>query len=300
MEHWKHDLRILGDDLDRHRFPDVHDGGIVRPGNSAVLRFSGQERDDVTRQFERRSSTGSWKRPEGRKGSANSSPSFIGTGFAEHDEEKFSEFYRSELVELRRAYPRAKDWWHPDGFWLLVDGRILGSLQRTVTFVFCMSLFPPHAYQCWAFWDNSRWIGPRHTNFPNGSICAFEPLDGTWLPGDPLVDLFDLYSVWAMRHLHLEIFGRWPGSQSIPSIFERIVEVGPDEFCGCDREPPRRYKDCCFERDRACNQVALAVHFLIHTGGGSRRPPDTVVRFAQRRDDPPTLSEIDLRAVPAA
>ena len=57
--------------------------------------------------------------------------------------------------------------------------------------------------------------------------------------------LVHLYTVWALRHLYLEEFKRWPGRQFSAHPFYSLAEFKDDEFCGCDAEPPQRYGECC-------------------------------------------------------
>jgi hypothetical protein len=89
------------------------------------------------------------------------------------------------------------------GFWMYTESALLPELGRTVSYLTGVST-DRHFVKSWAFYSSAVgvfWIGPRHTNFPDGSICAFEPRDGTWCFGDSLVELLDLYTVWAIRHI---------------------------------------------------------------------------------------------------
>jgi hypothetical protein len=89
--------------------------------------------------------------------------------------------------------------------------------------------------------------------------------------GDSFVTLLDIYSLWAIRHLHLEILGRWPGRQKARWPFERIIETRPDELCGCGSM--ERYADCCRQADLHSDFNALRYEFLRDTQGGTRKPP---------------------------
>lgn len=146
----------------------------------------------------------------------------------------------------------------------------------------------------WAFWADPMslpvWIGPRHTNFGDGSICAFEPADGTWAFGDGLVDILDIYTVWALRHLHLRHTARWPGPQSVHRPYERLLEIRPEERCGCPA-PQGTYGECCRPRDLARNRIADAVDFAIFSRWEIRRPPPEVVRFMSLPDNDTSLLE---------
>jgi hypothetical protein len=146
--------------------------------------------------------------------------------------------------------------------------------------------------RAWGFWCEGgagvRWIGPRHTNYPDGSICAFDGEDRTWAFGDSLVTLADLYSVWAVRHLYLDHFGRWPGPQSSSHPYERLTEHRDDEHCSCGRSG-RRYGECCQPADLQLNRCALAIDFLGWIEFSERTPPQSVVRLALEQSNPPPL-----------
>ena len=135
------------------------------------------------------------------------------------------------------------------------------------------------------------WIGPRHTNYPDGSICAYEPSDGTWSFGNPLVELFDLYSVWALRHLHLRTFGRWPGPQAVHRPYERLLELNPEEHCGCGSQA-RTYAECCRPEDFDGDRIRDAVDFMFWSGGTLRAPPLAVVDFAAGQGGLERLNEL--------
>jgi hypothetical protein len=179
--------------------------------------------------------------------------------------------------------------------WLLTDSSVVDGLKPAATFLTAIS-WPAFAVKSWGFWRDSpfsvRWIGPRHTNFPDGSICAFDPTDWTWVFGDSLVSLLDLYSVWALRHLHLQMFNRWPGPQSVFHPYERRVEFQPDEHCGCGSG--RAYGLCCASHDAARKPLPDAVSFSVLFAGGLREPP-TFAQVALHLQAPPTLSTLRWR-----
>jgi hypothetical protein len=134
------------------------------------------------------------------------------------------------------------------GMWLRIESAVLNGLDRTATFLVALPFDAETFPRAWGFWriaGEYRWIGRRHTNFTDGSVCAFVPTSGAWRPGDSLVQLIDLYSVWALRHLHLEEVGHWPGGQFSPHPFYSLVEFAPNELCGCElHDPPLPYGDC--------------------------------------------------------
>jgi hypothetical protein len=191
---------------------------------------------------------------------------------------------------LQEQYPDAQLARQDDGIWLLTKSRLLPDLRQHAIFLTGIS-FPGRNVRSWAFWGDPiafpEWIGPRHTNFPDGSACAFEPQDGTWKFGDPLVQLLDLYTLWAVRHLYLTQFGRWPGYQSVHFPGERILELRADEHCGC-ANGAKLYGMCCMPLDRARNQIAERLSFFRQTGG-RRQPPESVLDYVRFQKAPPDL-----------
>jgi hypothetical protein len=184
-------------------------------------------------------------------------------------------------------------WMQDKGMWLLVPSRLLSGLRQHALFLVGVS-YGGAAVRSWAFWRDPvvrlAWIGPRHTNYPDGSICAYEPSDDTWIYGDPLVELLDLYSVWAVRHLHLLSFARWPGAQAVHRPYERLLEINAEEHCGCGG--PASYAECCRPADSASDRIRDAVDFMFWSGGASRSPPRAVVDFAARQGGLDSLNEL--------
>lgn len=287
----------IGHQLDRNVFPVVTNGGFVLPSESADSpQALGKEyhHESATRprtQCEPRT-LDAWRRPS--TGSATSArgpwPAGEATSLVCGDVGSADE---DALTTVVGAYPDTRAWKQEEGSWLLVESSLLPKLDRRATFLLAISE-AKRAVRSWAFWwipaIGANWIGPRHTNFPDGSICAFDPLDGTWAFGDPLVELLDLYSVWAMRHLHLEVFGRWPGPQSVAHAYERMLEVRDDEYCGCNHFD-RLYAHCCEAHDRRRSVIAEAVQFGFFSNWAIRQPPLAILRFISGGGQPPKISE---------
>lgn len=286
-------LREIGLQLDQGLFPVVKDGGLVVPSGSGIpIRSLGQEQCNGYTEGSRRPSAGSRKRPSGREGKASGSrapgaaaPLIVAA---------VGSRYEAELDDVKEAYPGAKLWHQGGGFWLLTESRLLAAeLEQNAIFLTVFSL--EHlAARSWGFWraplpSTYTWIGPRHTNYPDGSVCAFTPQDETWIFGDRIVPLLDLYSVWAVRQLHLKIFGRWPGSQFVPERFERLVELRQDEMCGCGH-PTGAYGQCCRPHDLAECRVKDGITYQLQLG--ARQPPPAVSRFVQELGEPPSLESI--------
>jgi hypothetical protein len=209
------------------------------------------------------------------------------------------------VIGLREAYRTLETFPDDDGIWLLAKSSIISGLAREATFLVAVPYRPGATPRAWGFWvaaGKHTWIGPRHTNFGDGSICAFSLDEGAWSEGGDLRTLFDLYTVWALRHLHLEVLGRWPGKQYSLGVdprvqaYYRIRENKPHELCGCGSET-WRYAECCMTFDRQLDEVELMVHFLRLTPGGfnNRRPPTSVVAFIEGRSGLPRIANVPLQ-----
>lgn len=295
-------LRILGEigrQIDRNRLPLVYDGGFVLPGKSRVgTSTSGKETGNASeptwkagtrQQGSSRpwSQSRTWPRSPARSRTTGTTAPVI--------DPSLQEKYEDELDALGGAYPNARIWHQTNGMWLLTNSTLVSGLSKTATFLTAIPFYRQARPKSWGFWTtpiSSKWIGPRHTNFPDGSICAFEPTDGTWNPGDSIINLLDIYSVWAVRHLHLEAFGRWPGFQSVPFAYERITEFRDDEFCGCGNSD-KLYAECCKESDLAHNQKELRDEFWKIVGPlGLREPPKQITDFISTKSNPPHLEDL--------
>jgi hypothetical protein len=277
-------IQRLGADLDRGQFPVVFDGGYVSPGIPQVITSTGLENCNAESSSPETSISSAEGPPTGSPGTA-----------APVERPGFRSQYEAELGSVANAYPDSRGWSEEAGMWLRTESAVLPSLQKTATFLTAFS-WPHMKIKSWAAWRKSaievQWIGPRHTNFPDGSICAFEPGDigMGWSIGDPLVQLIDLYTVWALRHLHLELLGRWPGPQSVVHPFERRTEFQAGELCGCGTT--RRYEDCCRQKDARRQPLADAVSFAVRFAGGTRSPPRAVLQALCNGARPPTVSSL--------
>lgn len=285
-------LDDIGRQLDRNVFPVVKNGGIVLPSETAVIPLDmGKEKEDG-RERQRGSESRSRKRATRGEGEAGGSrPAGCTSSLISTD---LRAAYESQLGEVLEAYPSTKVWHQSDGLWLLVESCVLEGLSYKALFLICIPFHHTSMVRAWAYWgiplSEPTWIGPRHTNYPDGSICAFEPKDGTWAAGNSIVKLLDIYTLWALRHLHLNEFGKWPGYQSVHHPYERLTEIKKNEYCGCDSSN-KKYVDCCYERDKERNMVADAVGFIIATGG-IRKPPRVISDFINNKISPPEISEI--------
>lgn len=283
-------LKQIGHQLDSDVFPRVHNGGFVRPLESVITSIRGEEAENE-RPRTRRSATQSrqWSEPgQGsscEQGERGSWPSGDASPLVRPD---IQQWYGEELSAVRNAYPKTLAWPLDEGMLLLVESALIHDLGRSALFLVVVPRDTQKRVVSWGFWGSlalpGSWIGPRHTNAPDGSICAFEIRDGTWQQGDSLVKLLDLYSLWATRHLHMEHYQRWPGYQSVQHAFERIVELRPDEYCGCSNSS-RLYRDCCQSKDQKTSQLTAAIRYA-NSGFGSRLPPAWVNDFLLHRRNP--------------
>ncbi|MBL3588493.1 MAG: hypothetical protein JMN24_01700 [gamma proteobacterium endosymbiont of Lamellibrachia anaximandri] len=185
--------------------------------------------------------------------------------------------------------------------WLRTESAVLPGLEKKATFLTVIPYSRIHIQKSWGFWTTpiyTQWIGPRHTNFPDGSVCAFDPKDGTWKLGDKLRDLLDIYTLWALRHEHLNLCGRWPGHQAVPHVYERITELKPDELCGCGKKD-LRYADCCQETDLTSPFIENFFRFMRFTQGSLQRsPPSEIVEMIKHHATPPPINNYVSSIVP--
>jgi hypothetical protein len=281
---------LLGSQLDQGIFPEVLDGGLlIAPSGSVVSYHPGAESNHVrTGPFPASSGT---PPPASTQGASN--PARASSEAAPVERTGVRTLYENEIEAVQVAYPGTRIWRDEEGMWLLSESAVVAGLERAATFLTAVC-WSESAVRAWGYWRDTivsvRWIGPRHTNYPDGSVCAFDPLDGTWRFGDPIVALLDLYTVWAFRHLHLEILHRWPGAQSVFHPYERRIEFDPSEICGCGSG--RTYGECCAPKDDARPIVPDAVSFMSHFMGGLRMPPARLAQVALNAAEPPPISTL--------
>ncbi len=283
-------VRTIGLGLDHQVFPKVANGGRVLPNTTASLPVDSRKENCHERE-ETGSAAGSRKGAAGRKRTAGGSrPSGAAAPVVRRSA---AADYDQVLTELAAAYPGSQVRVEEDGIWLIARSALVEGLDREAVFAVAIPFDLTARAQGWGFWSRgclafAQWIGPRHTNFPFGSICAFDERDDVWHTGDSPILLLDLYSVWAVRHLHLELFGRWPGAQSARWPFERLLECREDELCGCGALD-KTYSDCCLSTDLQRDTLRDAISFLSDTFGGHREPPREVVGFLNSQSDPPPM-----------
>lgn len=285
-------LREIGRQLDRSIFPQVKNGGIVTPIENAVpTSILGREQTNGKERKRRpetrpRAGTTRRQRQTSGYGSANQAAPIISSNLQAK--------YEAELETVHEAYPHTHVWHQEEGLWLLTESALLPGLWKKAIFLTGIPFDRTLTVRSWGFWfgapmSHPTWIGPRHTNY-DGSVCAFEQSDGTWVTGDSIVELLDLYTLWALRHHHLQSFGRWPGHQVVHLPFERTMELTEDEYCGCG-ESGKRYGECCREKDLARDQIADAAEFGFRYNS-LRKSPDAVMSFVRDQQEAPVLSDL--------
>ena len=293
-------LRQFGEALDHDRAVRVRNRGFVSFDN-ANPAIEVQETDDEQRQGPPGPAARSRQGSARRQGAAGR-PRKARPGSRVRS---LRAAYEKQLGELEKAYPTLRHFADDDGMWLLVQSSVLDGLNAEATFLAAVSYHPNVGARSWAFWKmptGYRWIGDRHTNFFDGSICAFSPAeDDAWSEGCSLVTLIDLYTVWAMRHLHLEIEGRWPGKHyallnllGLPDPYYRLTQVKESELCTCGIHGAR-YGECCRPSDLKHDFTKVKVDFERRNLGrsiGDRAPPRAVVDFIEGRRSVPPMREV--------
>jgi hypothetical protein len=292
-------LHRVGAALDAHRPLRVRVHGVVAADEECAISMPSKESDNA-RQGKRGPATRPREGATRRKGPSDRSRSTGASPRVGGDVLRLR--YEGQLEGLAKAYPTCRALPEQDGMWLLATSSIIEGLEREATFIVAVPYRSSVLIRGWGFWAGGAqpwWIGPRHTNFGDGSICAFSPHDSVWSEGDDLVRLMDLYSVWAARHLHLEAFGRWPGKQYSFGVdtrmqaFYRQRECKDDELCGCGSET-QRYAECCKPGDQQVDFIEAAGLFLQHVPGGflSRKPPSAIITYIEGRSELPAIADI--------
>ncbi|WP_150125015.1 SEC-C metal-binding domain-containing protein [Tsuneonella mangrovi] len=295
-------LRLIGVALDERRIVRVKNQGLVVLDTEPATT---QEVDPIDEQQSQRPAAGTRQRTARRKGPPRRQGATSGSRSSGAGSRLGSlvSRYERQLGDVEEAYPGSKLLPDEDGLWLFAPSLILEGLGRRAIFLIALPDDPKVEPRGWAFWEERgelRWIGPKHTNLFDGSVCAYaNAKDHMWYPGDDLRALLDLYSVWAVRHLHLELLGQWAGRQYAlldqngrPDPYYRLTQIDPKELCTCSSG--RRYGQCCMPSDLRVGILAAKVYFERRHGGrgiGERKPPKGVVAFLNGEGPAPSLIE---------
>ena len=263
-------VRAIGVAMDRDVFPEVYCGGFLQLGKTCreIHSFPSQEKQHVG--LTRGSATGQGRGPASGEGKAGGTAAEGSTGSAASliREGELTENGRQELEGVGQAYdittcPAS------DGLRVFWTAGLIRGLRDPVHFLTDIgSTTDGLRVNTWAWWDHGLHVGPRHTNY-DGAACVFEARDASWTGDSSLIELFDMTTVWAFRHLHLRVIRRWPGRQILHTAFERMNETQPGELCGCGSAVA--YKRCCQGRDGSLSEIAVARQFLGFSGGHARR-----------------------------
>lgn len=285
--------------MDKEVYPVVHDGGIVEPGRShcriqesgigGILNGPEGTRGSEAGKGERPSG---WSWPSGGPTAGGSWSACTTTSF--FSELKLSDEAKADFQGVAGAYPLVEFRSTSDLMWLINRLKPIRGLDESAILLTAYPLNPKYNISSWAWWEPGLiWIGPRHTNYVEASICAFEPSDGTWRRGQPLIKLLDLHVLWIVRHLYMRHFARWPGRQALHTAYERITEHRAGELCGCDSG--KSYEECCQSRDKSLNIADVIIQFARwrRFRMNDRKPPIELWEFAYgNRNVLPSLKEL--------
>jgi hypothetical protein len=199
-----------------------------------------------------------------------------------HRSQALTDRYLGFRPEILRYYPSAHFLPVDHGLW--VTARIYPLGIGTACYWICLflpddAIFSPKAFAFHQISPVPRPVGPRHTNFPDGSICAFTDADDAWRPGDDPKILLNLYAEWLVCQLFLRIEKRWPGRQVGLDAAYRQIEFGPDEWCDCGSD--QRYGACHAKPDAAEVETLKASGTYEALPG--RAVPISVLDFARSR-----------------
>lgn len=280
----QHHIQVIGQDFDQGIFPNILDGGVLIPGARPVVPVPGKERVHHGQQS-RQTNPSCASTPSGTSAASG----YPGTSGNTAPVARATTCMEEEIDVLKRSYPGTRSYPQAHGVWLQIPCAVLPNLGYSAKIIVAINTSLHHV-SAWGFWvagvAGIRWIGDRHTNYADGSICAFDGRDGTWHLRESLVKLADIYSMWAFRHLHLEVCGHWPGPQSSGRRLERMREFKPNENCGCDA-PRGTYAECCMAADIAAESTPGRMDYAkTHSNimyaleCQTRRPPSAVVELA--------------------
>ena len=212
-----------------------------------------------------------------------------------HAPEFRRELYRAQVAQVNEHYPGVRTWIKDDATWLSVPSFPVGSDGPRANLLVAIPKRSSARITAWGFWDmdgRMSWIGYRHTNFPDGSICAFPADADYWREGDALPSYVDLLSEWSFRQLYYVVHRVWPGPQEGRWRYYRLKGTQPGECCPrC--QSLKRYEDCCRPLDEAEACDSDRREFILEVGCdlGEQRPHRRVVEFAQgQRNRPPRMA----------
>lgn len=228
--------------------------------------------------------------PGQRQGAAASAPPAPSSSPAASDTEPSGADRRKALrdrylgfrPEILLYYPSAQLREVDHGLWLttrIYPLGLAGPCYWLCLFLPDQAAISPKAFAFYRLSPVPRPVGPRHTNFPDGSICAFTDDDDAWRPGDNPKILLNLYAEWLVCYLFFRLEKRWPGGQVGLDATYRQREFDSREWCDCGSG--NRYGDCHYQSD------ATEVEQLKESGRYEPLPdrvvPEAIINFAKSR-----------------
>jgi hypothetical protein len=275
----------------------LHEGRLIGADNHGEIVVleddAGEKETDNARRSEegtRGSASGSGERPPGPQAPAHSSRSVGGRRRAH---------YQAEVKTLRPQYPGTHFRIDDLGLWIVVPAFPVGRSGPQLTLIMAVPDDPNVRILTWAFWASDThcsWVGHRHTNYPDGSACAFAPDGGAWSDGEPLVSYADRICEWSVRHVFCWLEGYWPGPQDAMCRYYRVREGRPQERCFC--HSGKTYFECCRPLDLLQSRTSDREEFMSNCNGldiGEQRPAKQLYDFAMGlRPKPPKMKKVHL------
>lgn len=176
----------------------VHAGGrpfVFNGGQVGTMQCESKEEENEYQSRPSRSAT--WTR-KGQRAGPRSRASTTGNSFRSAALEAA---YGAELRILVRHY-KAVTFESGSGFWAVVKVKpfgVNGPQSHLLIAVPGDRLIHPKGWAFKSVGTQPRPFPLKHTNFPDASICAFDPRSGVWDAGDGLLELVDHYAIWIVE-----------------------------------------------------------------------------------------------------
>lgn len=277
-------LQRIGEELDQHQTIRVFRGGVVQPstGCSSPHMLGEVSADEGTRK-----PAGSERPATGQgQGSAEGNPARARPGppagqvLRERGVEPKLVADIEGATDAQDGYPQLRARLAGPIIWFEGELEPVPGLGRAARVRVAYPMDVTIHLHAWAWWKNGKWIGPRHTNFGDGSICAYELTDRSWTRARPLVYYLDQVTGWITRHTYLAEFHRWPGQQVLHTARERLIQHQPGEICGACRSGCP-YEECHKPADMQLSRLVIDKEYRRHYGRNEQRPPQTELGFQE-------------------
>lgn len=277
-------LQRIGEELDLHQTLRVLRGGVVQPSTSRPLSHLLGE---VSAHDGARKPAGSERPATGQgQGAAEGNPAGTRPGPSAGQvvrergvEAKFVTDIEG-ATDAQEGYPQLRARLAGPIIWLEGEIDPVPGLGRAARVRISYPMDTTIPVRAWAWWQKGKWIGPRHTNYGEGSICAYEVTDRSWTRAMPLIRYIDQVAGWITRHIYLAEFGRWPGQQVLHTARERLRQHQPGEICGACRSG-QPYELCHKLADMQMGRMAIEQEYKRHFGKNVQRPPETELAFQE-------------------